>query len=159
MQAGRRAEELVLSWLRENPQVAGVEDMRDLRVMREADVDCGIKLYDGRICLAEIKSDYNLGVSGNIAFEFLRINHTAHSDASVTLGWSARSPAKWLFMYGPQVHAIYQIEFADYRATVQKHTREKDASVKWIRTDEIKTTLIFIVPEAAFTAMKKHVLR
>ena len=77
MERGKNAELIVLKWLADNSTVIGVEDLRTLRVMREADVDCSVKLMDGRIVLAEIKSDWHLGKSGNMLFEVLRINHTA----------------------------------------------------------------------------------
>ncbi len=35
--------------------------------------------------MAEIKTDAWLGISGNVNFEVLRINHTAHPDKAGTL--------------------------------------------------------------------------
>ena len=101
MEAGRNAEEVVLQWLAEQPWVIGVEDLRSLRVMREADVDCSCQLIDGRNSLLEIKSDRHLGCSGNFLFEVLRINHTAPPNKACVLGWSARSPALQLAYYAP----------------------------------------------------------
>lgn len=61
MAVGRNAEAIILEWLNNHPGIIGVEDLRQLRQMREADVDVSITLFDGRVALAEIKSDWHLG--------------------------------------------------------------------------------------------------
>jgi hypothetical protein len=149
---GTNAERIVMAWLEENPNVVGVRDLRDLRVMREADVDLSILLMDGRVALAEVKSDYHLGVSGNILFEMLRVNHTAPAVACARLGWSAKTPALWVLFYAPQVESIYVISTEDYRKgfqTYTKETREKSRIV-WTNTDAIKSTINLLVPERYF---------
>jgi len=108
MKVGQEAETRIMEWLTGNPHILKIDDLRQFRALREADVDTSIHLTDGRIVLAEIKSDWHLGTSGNVLFEILRINHTAQTDRCVTLGWSARSPAKWLLYYAPQFKSVYQ---------------------------------------------------
>lgn len=153
MDVGRNAEELVMSWLSKFPKVIGVEDLRSLRQMREADVDVSVSLYDGRVALAEIKSDYHLGVSGNVLFEILRLNHTCETSRACTLGWSARSPATWVLFYAPQVKRIYRIAFSEYRSGLQAYTKEKDPKVIITRTDNIKTTVNILIPEHYINGM------
>ena len=55
MELGRQGSDIVLDWLHQRPQVIGVIDWRDVKVVQEADVDFAIKTRDGRITLAEAK--------------------------------------------------------------------------------------------------------
>jgi hypothetical protein len=112
-------------------------------------VDCSVALCDGRVTLAEIKSDAHLGVSGNVLFEVLRINHTAPHDRAVTLGWSARTPAHWLLFYAPSVGKLYRWRMEDYRNGLQLYTgaERSKARVSFVSTDKIKSTLNILVPE------------
>jgi hypothetical protein len=160
MAVGKKGEEVVMAWLASRPYVIGVDDLRQLRVMREADVDCSFSLSDGRVALAEIKTDQHLGKSGNILFEILRVNHTAPTDRAGVLGWSLRSPATWLLYYAPAVAMIYQLRFADFRAGFQRYTavaRERSRQI-WVNTDQIKSTLNVLVPESYFPTLLKHPL-
>lgn len=146
--AGRKAEELIISWLRERPWVINLDDLREDRVMRQADVDVSLQIMDGRNPLAEIKSDYHLGVSGNVLFEVLRLNHTAPPEKACVLGWSARSPATWLLMYAPQKHRIYHWRFEDYRRAKQLYVSEVRKKTRFdiVPTDNIKTTVNILIP-------------
>lgn len=152
MAAGKKAEEIVMRYLQTNPYIIGINDFRQLRAIQEADVDIAIKTIDGRVTLAEIKSDWHLGVSGNVLFEVLRINHTAPPDRSGTLGWSCRTPANYILYYAPQVHKIYKFKTCDLRAAFQRYTEEarKGTDIrKWVsvvKTDEIKTTINVLIP-------------
>tara|TARA_Y100000310_G_scaffold345377_1_gene464282 strand:- start:2505 stop:3071 length:567 start_codon:yes stop_codon:yes gene_type:complete len=158
MEAGRTAEKKVMAWLERQPWVLGLDDLRSLRPLREADVDLGIKLIDGRATLAEIKSDNHLGIKGNFLFEALRINHTAPPDRAVTLGWSARSPARWLLYYAPSFDRVYQIEMDDFRAALQDYTREirKKSRIDYVETDKIKSTVNVLIPEKFVTRMQSY---
>lgn len=146
--AGQHAEEIVLAFLRERPDIIGVDDLRDLRVMRETDVDCTIKTADGRVTLAEIKSDAHLGVSGNVLFEVLRINHTCISERACTLGWAARSPATYFLYYAPMVNSIYQCRAGALRTVFQHYSRQQRSKtvLHWVDTDAIKSTLNALIP-------------
>lgn len=148
MDVGKNAEEIVLKFVKQRPQVLGVNDFRELRAVQDADVDCAIKTRDGRVTLAEIKSDYHLGVSGNVLFEVLRINHTANPQFALTLGWSGRTPAQYLLYYAPQVNKIYQCKTSDLRQAFQRYTREtrKEMRIEIIETDAIKTTIAVLIP-------------
>lgn len=162
MRAGKEAEKIVMDWLRANPQIVGLDDLRGLREMQTADVDCSLQLSDGRAVLAEIKSDWHLGKSGNVLFEVLRINHTAQSDKAVTLGWSARSPATWLLYYAPQVNSIYQCRFDDFRRCFQTYTAEarKTSRLDYIETDAIKSTVNVLIPwKYCEKAFRVHALK
>jgi hypothetical protein len=149
MDEGIKAQNIVLKFLRDHPDVIGVDDMSQLKVMQEADVDCMIKTRDGLITLAEIKSDKWIGKSENILFEVLRINHTAPPDHCVTLGWSARTPAKYLIYYSPELERIYVIASDDLRRAMQKYTSEtrKSSNISYVSTDNIKSTINILIPE------------
>lgn len=151
MAVGKNGEEIVMAWIANHPQTLGVDDVRELRVTRDADIDCFIKTQDGRVTLAEIKTDQHLGVSGNVLFEVLRINHTAPPDRAVTLGWAARSPARTLFYYAPSVSAIYICRFDALRLCFQKWSREARGKMRInvVPTDNIKTTVNVLIPWAA----------
>jgi len=156
MAVGRNAEAIILEWLNNHPGIIGVEDLRQLRQMREADVDVSITLFDGRVALAEIKSDWHLGISGNVLFEVLRINHTCETSRSCTLGWSARSPAKWVLFYAPQIDSIYRISFHDYRKGMQVYSTDNEPKTHVVRTDNIKTTLNLLIPERYINKIGKY---
>jgi hypothetical protein len=145
---GKLAEEKVLEFLKRQPQVIGVDDWRDLRIVHEADVDCAIKTRDGVITLGEIKSDSHLGQSGNILFEILRINHTCQHERAGTLGWSLRSPATFFLYYAPAVKKLYVCRADSLRGVFQSYTRKARQNVKtiWVNTDEIKSTLSVLLP-------------
>jgi hypothetical protein len=148
MTEGKRAEEVCMAFLRQRPEVLGLEDTRDLRVLQEADVDCAVHLLNGQVHLAEIKSDRHLGVSGNVLFEVLRVNHTCRPASSCTLGWAARSPAQWLVYYAPSVSRIYMGRFEDLRQCFQAYTREARDRTRliWVSTDALKSTLSVLLP-------------
>lgn len=149
MAAGVKAQNIVLDFLRKRPDVIGVDDLSQLKVMQEADVDCMIKTRDGLVTLAEIKSDRYIGKSGNVLFEVLRINHTAMPDHCLTLGWSARTPAKYLIYYSPDLHNLYVITADNLRRAMQKYTSEnrKASNISYVETDAIKSTVNILIPE------------
>jgi hypothetical protein len=148
MKAGKAAESIVMEFLRCNPEVVGVEDIRELRPMQAADADCIIYNADGTVVLAEIKSDSYLGKSGNVIFEALRINHTAPPDKAATLGWTARSPATYFLFYAPSVDCIYQCRANDLRAAFQKYTSEAREHARYmlVPTDNVKSTVTYLIP-------------
>jgi hypothetical protein len=148
MAVGRQAEKAVMQFLREQPYVLGLDDLRSLRAMREADVDCSVQLYDGRVFLAEIKSDRHLGVSGNVLFEVLRINHTAPAEKACVLGWSARSPATHFLIYAPSVEKIYHCRANDFRQCFQRYSKNhrKRMNISIVPTDCLKTTINVLIP-------------
>lgn len=149
MEAGRKAEDIIMDWLRRQPWVLDLDDLTGLRPMRQADVDCHFSLTDGRSTLAEIKSDKHLGTSKNYLFEVLRINHTAPPDKAVTLGWSARSPAKWLLYWAPNKKEIHQISMDEFRGALQNYSQQqrKETKLSYVPTDRIKSTVNILIPE------------
>lgn len=152
MKLGKEGERIVLNFLQRRPQVVGVEDFRDLRVMREADVDCAIKTRDGRISLAEIKSDSWLGISTNILCEVMRINHTCRPEMAGYLGWAFRSPAQWLLYYAPAARQIWQIKFDALRQVIQQYSQRERKNLRFdiVATDSLKTTFNLLIPENEF---------
>lgn len=152
MAIGKQGEDIVINWLKSNPQILGVTDFRDIREIHEADVDVGVRLYTGQVCLAEIKTDTYLGKTGNILVEVLRINHFSDHKYAGYLGWSLRSPAEFLLFYAPNhtPPTIYKTTFKKYRSVLQLYTKHNEPKFLTIRTDEIKTTYNILIPEIEF---------
>jgi len=155
MNIGKQGEAIVIAWLEKNPHILGVSDFRDIRQIQEADVDVGIRLYTGQVCLAEIKTDTHLGVSNNIIAEVLRINHYSDHRYAGYLGWSFRSPAEFLLFYAPNRNppAIYKTTFKKYRSVIQLYTKENPVKFLEIRTDSGKTTYNILIPEDKFDGL------
>lgn len=158
MKAGKKAEDIVIDWLTLQPWVIGVDDLRSLKVMREADVDCSVSLVDGRVTLAEIKSDRHIGRSGNFLFEVLRINHTCSADKVVTLGWSAKTPARYLLYYAPFNHTIHKIGMDEFRLACQAYTKSarRHTNLNYVETDAIKSTVNILIPEHYVTRFDSY---
>ena len=150
MKTGKKGEEVALAWLKNNPEIMGVIDFRNIREVHEADVDAGIRLYAGPVLLVEIKTDTYLGNTGNVLYEVLRINHHCPHQYAGYLGWSLRSPAQYLIFYAPNRKdgpALYKTTFEAYRKALQKYTQNHDLSVLTVHTDDQKTTYNVLVPE------------
>ena len=159
---GAVAEKLIIDWLKQNPEVLHVDDLRDLRPMRRADVDCSLILRSGQVGLVEIKSDWHLGVSGNLIFEVTRIYHGKRDPFVFGLGWSAKTPATWILFYAPQKQEIWAIRGEDYRRFVETAIKADPnvVKVRVIPTNENVTTIALIVPESVFEAgIKRYALK
>lgn len=158
MRTGRLGESVVARWLEDDPQVIGVEDLRELRPVQGVGCDFAVYLRDGTNPLAEVKTDMVLDETGNMVFEIFRVNHTAPHDRAFILGWSARTSAKWLLVYSPQRKKIYRFETEILRQTIQKKTFETrwrhyydplypENLLRWVNTDKIKSTVIMTIPQ------------
>ena len=150
MERGKKGEEVVLDWLRSIDYYKEVIDMREFRVSQRLDVDCGIETIDGSIVLAEIKTDYNLGKTANFLFEVFRINHFANPDKVFYLGWTFRSPAKYLLYYSPNEYRVYQFRFEYLRQTIGKYVSQHKPRFHIEPTDDQKTTFNLLIPQAEF---------
>jgi hypothetical protein len=84
MQKGSLNEEIILTWLKIHAK--HIIDFREFRLAQRIDVDFGIETIDGKIVLAEIKSDKWIKEAGNLCFETMRINHFV-DDKWFYLGW------------------------------------------------------------------------
>jgi hypothetical protein len=148
MAAGKRAEAICMAFLRRSPSVVDMDDLRDLRPMQKADCDCTVHLMNGQVHLAEIKSDKHLGVSGNVLFEVLRINHTCEPQHALTLGWSGRSPAQYLLYYSPTLRKLYMTSFSALQRAFQAYTQRvrEGMRISVVKTDSIKTTVNVLLP-------------
>lgn len=148
MVRGRVAESVVRAWLTDHPDVVGLTDLTDVVPMREVDSDFTIRLRNGTNPIAEVKHDHNLGRTGNMLFESMRINHKAPPHACSVLGWSVRTQAQWILWYGPQVCQVWQISADGLRTGYQRYTdKARDRSrMVWVNTDNIKSTLNILIP-------------
>lgn len=150
MQKGKYGESIVLQWLKENPNVNEVIDMREFRISQRLDVDCGIETLDRSLVLAEIKTDFNLGKTDNFIFEIFRINHFVDADKVFYLGWVFRSPAKYLFYYSPNENIIYRFTFKNIRETIGQYIAKVKPKIISVPTDEQKTTFNILIPQYLF---------
>ena len=147
MKVGKKAEEIVLAFLKSRPDVLGVNDFRELRAVQEADIDFAIKTIDGRVTLAEVKSDRHMGITENVLYEVLRMNHTCIPEKSCVLGWSARTPAQYILYYSPKLKKLYQFRSEQLRKAFQKYTQDvRKPNFDFVPTDKIKTTLNVLIP-------------
>lgn len=162
MDKGKFGENVIMRWLQDFPDVLEVEDYRQLKPLQKADVDCAIYFVEGDVLLAEIKSDKNLKFGGNVTFEYLRVNHTAPPERACTLGWTARTPAKWVLFYAPSEGYVYRFHTDVMRSVFQSYTRDMrpthggwfsslpELKMYWVSTDSIKSTLICCLPLELF---------
>lgn len=164
MAIGKEGERIIIEWLKTNPEVMGIEDFRDIREVHDSDIDIGIRLWRGNICLSELKTDTWLGTKGqngrqNVLNELLRINHHCQHQFAGYLGWTLRSPAQFLFMYAPNrlpKPAIYRAEFSRMRAVLQRLACAGTLpKLQEIRTDIGKTTYVVLVPEEEYNDVFK----
>lgn len=160
MDLGKRGEELALEWLRKNPQIVDCDDLRDLRPMQKADVDCQIFTQDGKVALVEIKTCSYLGTTNNVVFELARINHTSRPDYAVTLGWSARSPATYILYVALSINQIWIARFESFRRAIQQYTKEhrKRTQIIYTETDNIKSTINILLPMKYAECFKRYKL-
>lgn len=153
MAKGRQGQAIVLDLLKDHPQVVDVQDLSELRTFQQIDSDALFLTIDGLRPLAEIKVDEHVGVSNNIAFEIVRINHrTTDPRNCVTLGWSVYTAAPWIFYYGPVFAFVYQFSADALRRGFQRYTDEARSfsQLAWVDTDNIKSTLLALVPMRYF---------
>jgi len=148
METGKIGEKIVIDFLKRNPNILEVHDWSELQFAQYVDIDCAIITKAGQAVLAEIKSDKHLGITGNVLFEVLRINHTCHPDFSCNLGWSARTPAKFIFYYAPSVNKIYRFQTEKLRMAMQQYTNKARArtNLNYVETDKIKSTINILIP-------------
>jgi len=148
MERGLEGQQIVINFLKTNPKILGVNDWSNLELVQDADIDMAIKTKSGHVILAEIKSDIHLGKTGNVLFEVLRINHTCNPEFSVGLGWSARTPAKFIFFYAPAVNKIYRFTSISMRKALQRYTQyaRKGTKIDFVETDNIKSTINILIP-------------
>jgi len=150
-QKGKTAEQIVMAFVESHPDIIGIDDLRDVKQMRWYDVDACIRTAEGETFLAEIKSDDHLGVTNNVFFETLRLNLTAEPEHAVKLGWSQRSPARFLLYYAPKAAKLYVCRFDDLRRALQRYLLDLKRSggtpeTKYITTSPEVTTQGILIP-------------
>lgn len=145
---GKVGEAVVLSWLKRRRDIAEVRDVREIVEYQEADVDFEIEWRSGRKELAEVKTDQYLGVSGNVLFELLRVNHVTRHGKRGEVGWSLRTPADWLFLYAPAKDCLLYVRTGKMQDWFQAWTEQwrQNVPLRWVSTDRNKSTLCALVP-------------
>lgn len=152
MSKGKANEEVIINWLKSKGRE--IIDFREFKLAQRIDVDCGIESKDGQIVLAEIKSDNYIKESGNLLFEFNRINHYV-KNKWFYLGWGWRSPAQNLIIRNPKTGEIFIFDFLDLRTFVGKYIGDVGSKLKIniTETDKQKTTFNYLIP---FEDIKKY---
>jgi len=150
MENGKEAERLAwqwLTWLKNIGCLTEPRDVRDELDYREVDVDFLCKVGDLE-WLIEVKSDVHLGVSGNVLFEVLRINHIASPDKAAVLGWSPRSAATHFLYYAPSRSELYWCESPKLRKAFQRYTSKvrKETNIGFVETDAARSTINIYIP-------------
>ena len=147
MQKGMKNEEIILEWLHGETSNKGVIDFREFRLAQRIDVDFGVETIDGKIVLAEIKSDKWIKETGNLCFETMRINHFV-DDKWFYLGWGWRSPAQKLIVRNPETNETYIFSFLKLRQMIGVYVAEtgRNLRINITETDKQKTTFNFLIP-------------
>lgn len=147
MQVGAKAETLVYNWLSNRPAIARIEDLRDDPKWRSQDVDFLVCTTSGQEYHIEVKSDWHLGVSGNVLFELSRI----YND-NVVNGWTGKTPAQYILYYAPQISELWTIKTNDLRIAISAYLQDvgQKANIRIVLTDESKTTVNVLIPETYF---------
>lgn len=145
MTKGTENEDIILKWLKENSK--SILDFRDFKLAQRIDVDFGIETIDGKIVLAEIKSDKWINENANLFFETYRINHYV-KDKWFYLGWGWRSPAEMLIVRNPQTQKLFIFNFLELRTFIGNYIAKKGKQIKQIiiETDVQKTTFGYLIP-------------
>ena len=145
MEKGIKNEEIILLWLKEIAKE--IIDFREFRLAQRIDVDFGIETIDGKIVLAEIKSDKWIKESGNLCFECNRINHFV-VEKWFYLGWGWRSPAQKLIVRNPETRETFIFDFMELRKTIGNYISKvgKNLKINITETDKQKTTFNYLIP-------------
>lgn len=152
MTIGRANEEIILEWL-QSKYAKEILDFREFRLAQRMDVDFGIETIDGKIVLAEIKSDKWIKEDGNLLFECNRINHFAKNNWFY-LGWGWRSPAQNLIVRNPNSGDTFIFDFLELRKFIGSYISKVGYKLRTniTETDEQKTTFNYLIP---FSEIKK----
>lgn len=159
MQKGFENEEIILEWLKSYGK--NIIDFREFRLAQRIDVDFGIETIDGKIVLAEIKSDKWIGEYRNLCFECNRINHFSKENWFY-LGWGWRSPAQKLIVRNPETGATFLFDFQALRKFIGGYISEKgrDFKINIVPTDKQKTTFVYLIPMQMLTGLyKKYIIK
>lgn len=149
MAQGKSAEALVQEWLYGNPDVMSVNDVSEQRHYQDREIDLIITMRNGKEISAEIKSDMHIGKTRNVVFELLRVNQTMNNASAFVLGWGARSEADHIFYCSVTENTIYSFSMADLQSAARSTFGGKDPKVLTIPTDNIKSTIILLIPLAS----------
>lgn len=147
---GNIGEAVGFPWLRERSDVLEVHDLRKFKHARQADVDAQVKWTNGIIDDGDFKVDQWIGRTDNYLFEFGRIYHAPTDPRHCTqLGWSAKTPARRLWMYARFLKEIHEIYADDFRFALQHYTDNlrKNSRFQFVPTDSRKSTLTFLIPK------------
>ena len=145
---GKKTECIIRSWLKRNSQVKSLIDVSHDKAFQRLDVDVIATLHDGRQIQIEIKTDYNLLVSGNFLFELQRVYMGAKTRHPSTMGWSVKTPAEYIVWYSPKKQKIVSMLTNNYRRSFMDYMTEIKANPRFHVecTSENCTTINILFP-------------
>jgi len=159
MKNGTDNENKILEWIKLNSK--DILDFREFRLSQRMDIDFGIETLDGTILLAEVKSDKWISESGNLLFEWNRINHYV-DNKWFYLGWGWRSPAQLIIIRNPNTGETFVFNFFNLRKFIGLHVNENGRNLKFtiVETDKQKTTFNILIPMSKLKHLyKKYIIK
>lgn len=149
MREGKEGESYVYDFLKSRSNVKNIDDLRDDPEWQQRDVDFRVRRHDASELLVDAKSDVHMGISPNVLFELLRINHTS-DDFPVRYGWSVASGAALFCIWSPPLMRLYRVWADDLRSAMRRYTdhARKNTRIDIVPTDRIKTTVNILIPRA-----------
>lgn len=125
VKVGESGEEEIFDWLRNNPNVESVDDVRDMWEYRAKDVDAVVNFKDGSSGMSEIKTDTY--TSGNFFFE------TMSSMETGSLGCLYKTQADYLMYYFVNFGELYIIKMSQFRKWFDKNKNRPEFKRKEVK--------------------------
>lgn len=114
---GNRGEEIIKSYLENNPNIAEVIDVSKDKRYQDEDIDFIVRLKSGELIPIELKTD-TCDNTGNIFYETM-----SNIEYNVP-GCMIKSKAKCLFYYFINTKVLYIIAFKRYKEWVEENCKK-----------------------------------
>ncbi len=105
------AESIASHFLRHQPQVVQVDDVRHLTYWRKQDVDFIARMQNHRFVPVEVKSDVHIASSGNVLYEMC----SGFSRKGGNRGWALYTAAEKVLVWCPDNNILYSFTTGDMR--------------------------------------------
>ena len=147
---GNRGEEIIKSYLENNPNIVSVIDVSKDKKYQDEDIDFIIKLESGEEIPIELKTDRY--TTGNIFYEYI-----SNKEYNVE-GCMIKSKAKCLFYYFINTKELYIIDFKSYREWVEKNYEmfdKKEVKNTNKRKNGVTHSLGLLIPKSTLEKEKE----
>lgn len=124
---GTSGEKKIFDYLKKNPHVKNVKDVRDISKYQSADIDCIAIMSNGDELAVEIKTDTY--TSGNFFFE------TESSKEAGTLGCLYKTKAQFLFYYFVNYGELYIIDMPAFLAWFEENKHNANFKKKEVKNN------------------------